>query len=378
MAKIDVSNQSSASVPTPSAGNTSVYVDTADKKLKTKDDTGTVTDYSAPGSSITALTGEVTATGPGSVAATVSNAAVISKVLTGYVASPGVVAATDTILQAIQKLGARIEAGWFGDGHDGDVTISADTTLVRDMYYNNLTVNSGATLFTGGFRIHVLGTCTVASGGAIDRNGNNASGNTAGAASAAGTLTATIAGGTGGGAGVGAGGSASGNAVGAAGGAGGAGGTGGTAAGAAGTLTVVPTNSGGTDVLFTVGRASLARDTVAAVCTGGSGGGGGGGSGAATSGGGGGAGGGVLLIAAKTLTGAGTIRANGGIGGNAPIANGGGGGGGGGGAVVFITDNDTTATSLVIQVNGGLGGGGAGNGVTGSAGSVGRIYRVRT
>lgn len=53
---------------------------------------------------ITALTGEVTASGPGSVAATVANSAVIAKVLTGYISGAGTVAATDTILQAVQKL----------------------------------------------------------------------------------------------------------------------------------------------------------------------------------------------------------------------------------------------------------------------------------
>ena len=54
---------------------------------------------------ITQLTGQVTAgPGSGSQAATVSNAAVIAKVLTGYVSGAGTVAATDTILQAIQKI----------------------------------------------------------------------------------------------------------------------------------------------------------------------------------------------------------------------------------------------------------------------------------
>jgi hypothetical protein len=47
------------------------------------------------------LTGEVTSVGN---AATVSNAAVISKVITGYASSAGTVAATDTLLQAVQKL----------------------------------------------------------------------------------------------------------------------------------------------------------------------------------------------------------------------------------------------------------------------------------
>ena len=47
------------------------------------------------------LTGEVTSVGN---AATVPNATVIGKVLTGYTSGAGTVAATDTILQAIQKL----------------------------------------------------------------------------------------------------------------------------------------------------------------------------------------------------------------------------------------------------------------------------------
>lgn len=44
----------------------------------------------------------------------------------------------------------------FGDGSDGDVTISTPTTLTRDMYYNNLTVND--TLTTDGYRIFVKDT----------------------------------------------------------------------------------------------------------------------------------------------------------------------------------------------------------------------------
>ncbi|MBM3131956.1 MAG: hypothetical protein FJZ95_02840, partial [Chloroflexi bacterium] len=43
--------------------------------------------------------------------------------------------------------------GTFGDGSDGDVTISADTDLTRDMYYNTLTVNSTKILSTKGYRI---------------------------------------------------------------------------------------------------------------------------------------------------------------------------------------------------------------------------------
>lgn len=57
---------------------------------------------------ITALTGEATASGSGSVAITLSNAAVIGKVLTGFVSGAGTVAATDTILQAFNKINGNV------------------------------------------------------------------------------------------------------------------------------------------------------------------------------------------------------------------------------------------------------------------------------
>lgn len=48
----------------------------------------------------------------------------------------------------------------FGNGVDGTVVISTNTFLSRDMYYNALTVNSGFTLFTNGFRVFVKNTLT--------------------------------------------------------------------------------------------------------------------------------------------------------------------------------------------------------------------------
>ena len=134
---------------TPPAGNTEIYVDPSTKKLHTKDDTGTVVDYSLA-SGISALTGEVTASGSGSVPATVSNAAVIAKLLTGFVETSGTVSSSDSILSAIQKLAARRNSAWFGEPTDGVVTISSNTTLIRDMYYDTLTINAGATVFTNG------------------------------------------------------------------------------------------------------------------------------------------------------------------------------------------------------------------------------------
>jgi hypothetical protein len=51
----------------------------------------------------------------------------------------------------------------YGTGSDGDVTISTNTTLTRDMYYTNLTVNDSITLNSGGFRIFVRNTLTLGS-----------------------------------------------------------------------------------------------------------------------------------------------------------------------------------------------------------------------
>jgi hypothetical protein len=58
------------------------------------------------------LTGE--ATSSGSNAVTLTNSAVIGKVITGFTSTPGVVAATDTILQAIQKLNGNTAASGSG------------------------------------------------------------------------------------------------------------------------------------------------------------------------------------------------------------------------------------------------------------------------
>lgn len=67
------------------------------------DITGTNSGVNTGDQTIT-LTGEATGSGTGSFAVTLANSAVIGKVLTGYTSGAGTVTATDTILQAIQKL----------------------------------------------------------------------------------------------------------------------------------------------------------------------------------------------------------------------------------------------------------------------------------
>jgi hypothetical protein len=73
----------------------------------------------------------------------------------------------------------------FGDGSDGNVIISSDTTLTRDMFYNNLTIESGKVLNTNGYRVFVKG--VLINKGTIRNNGSNASGYTGASGGAKGT-----------------------------------------------------------------------------------------------------------------------------------------------------------------------------------------------
>jgi len=88
--------------------------------------------------------------------------------------------------------GATGEAGvgvddLFGDGADGDSTLTANTVLARDMYYGSLTLGAGVTLSPNGYRIFVHDVLTLGANAIIDRSGLTA---TAGAAAtlAPGTL----------------------------------------------------------------------------------------------------------------------------------------------------------------------------------------------
>lgn len=76
----------------------------------------------------------------------------------------------------------------YGDGSDGAVVISGNTTLTKDTFYTNLTINAGITLNAGGYRIYGNGTLT--NNGTIS---NAASGATPGAS---GTLAGGAPGGT--------------------------------------------------------------------------------------------------------------------------------------------------------------------------------------
>lgn len=257
----------------------------------------------------------------------------------------------------------------FGDGSDGNVTISAGTTtLTADMYYDTLTVDAGAVLATAGFRVFCKTAAVI--NGTVRNNGLAGSAVGVGGSVGNNVLRPTAAGGAGGTAA----GTAGTNVTNALGGAGGAGGAGsGGAGGAGGTVTVPVAGTGGTKVMADVFAISRGRNALFTTSLD-AGGGGGGGGGDGTAGAGGGASGAPVVLIAKSVTGSGVIESKGGAGGSAAAGNRGGGGGGGGGWVAVITNAAITPT---IDVSGGAGGAGFGTGVAGSAGSAGRSIVLR-
>lgn len=285
----------------------------------------------------------------------------------------------------------------YGDGSDGDATISANTTLASDKYYRNLVINSGAIVNTGQFRIFCSISITISGSSSIvspGNNGSDASGITAGAGGAAvgaGYFQASAAGGTGS--------SPGGSTIHSLGGNGGSQGGGG-----AQFAPSVGGGSGQAPGTATVSNVKLIANwhlaTLLDIETGGGGGtggtklfegGGGGGLGGFGGGGlgapgGGGSAAGMIAVYAKSITiGAGSsIVAAGGNGGNATGAsNGGGGGGGGGAGGIIIMVYNTLSNSGSITTpggTGGTGGAGGGNGAAGSAGisgSTGAIYQFQ-
>jgi hypothetical protein len=240
-----------------------------------------------------------------------------------------------------------------GDGADGDVTISGNTTLTRHMNYNNLTVNNGVTLYTAGFEVRVAGTLT--NNGTISVKGGDGGNASSGMGGAAGTPAYTTARGY--------------LAVPGAGGAGGNGGsTSDTLFGAAGPAGIVAVTAA-TAVIIRAGAgggggggkgdsptSGTAGSSIGIGASGGIG------SAASTSasglqgGGGSGAGGGVIFLVSNVINNAGTITAAGGNGGNSSGTLGGKGGGGGGGTI-YIRYRSTAGSGLGTRtVSGGAAG----------------------
>jgi hypothetical protein len=259
------------------------------------------------------------------------------------------------LLDGVDSTGLVPASVVFGDGSDGDATISSATALSRDMYYDNLTIATGQTLNPNGFRVFVSGTLTLQDGASIARNGNDGSSDPdppvdGGAGLSSGSL---------GGSGAGAPGFCSDPGESTSNSLGGSGGGDATSIGAncpPGSATAPPASAGG-DGVFRSAPAAISGHTLdGTVVTGGAGGGGWSGNDFGTGGG----GGGVVVVAARkvVVVGAASITANGGAG-SGPPAFGNAGGGGGGGVVVVISATPRPA-GLTLSVSGGAGGPGGG------------------
>ena len=258
-----------------------------------------------------------------------------------------------------------------GDGSDGAVTISAPTTLTRDMYYTTLVVDSGITLSPANFRI--FASTSITNNGTISVIGGNASGATPGTAVAAGSFT----GGSAGGAGAVNNGTAGTTINSYLGGNGGTGGSvparGNGAAGGGGTVAVTKPRTAPIAIV------AIDPGSTIRLFSGGAGGGGGGGDTASISGGGGGGGGGVIFLASPTITNSvtGTISVVGGNGGTGGSIGFGAGGGGGGGGGSVITMSKTYSNLGSVVVTGGTGGSpGSGGGTAGANGGTGNLYQI--
>jgi len=104
------------------------------------------------------LTGDVTSVGN---ATTLTNASVIAKILTGYIKGVGIVASTDSILQAIQKL----------DGNDdGKQSLDATLTSLASYNTNGILTQTSSDTFTGRTITGTSGKITVTDGSGVAGN----------------------------------------------------------------------------------------------------------------------------------------------------------------------------------------------------------------
>lgn len=265
----------------------------------------------------------------------------------------------------------------FGDGSDGDLVLNGTLNLVRDMFYNNLTLTIRGKIYTNNFRLFVRNTLInygdIGFFGSPGSNGTALLGGIGGAATAAGTLLANESGANGGNPGF-----AGSNSFDTNPGLGGKGGNGGLGAGGVGG------NSG--NCIAPTSSISLPKNFLSATCFcsinqlgfsalySATSGGGGGGATASGGGGGGGAAGAIVVICARAIFNYNRIFSIGGYGGNADFlaADAVGGGGGGGGGIISLFYNYIIPGT--IDVSGGIYGLGYVGGANGTAGLPGSIF----
>jgi hypothetical protein len=401
-------------------GSTNGYLSSTDWNTFNSKGNATVTNIAMTVPAFLAVTGTPITTGSGTFAIASASGLTANSVLAAPNGTTGAVSVRALVANDIPNISAAkittgvlspavggVPLGFFGDGSDGDVTLTSGVLmLARDMFYRNLVITGTASILPTGFRIFVSETLdlTNAPSNAINRNagnGGNASGSTGGTGFS--TLSSNTVGGTAGAAGgsagatgiITAGGQVLATAISAQqtslGGSNGQSGGGGTSAGS---LQPRPQVLAQPNSFYRVDHQILRGAQVFGGGLSGPGGtsGAGDGTNAGAGGGGGGAGSGVICIFAKTIardstTAAGCISVNGGNGGNASgstlgTTGGGGGGAGTGGGVVIIYFAQLTGSvaTNVIRAFGGNGGNG-GNSVTasrsagqgGQGGSGGRI-----
>lgn len=357
-----------------------------------------------------------------------------ANVATGYTgANAYVLANGSSVFKDIQMGGTTIQytitnSGIFsfGDGSDGDATISINTTLTSDKYYSNLTINDGVTLIPGSYRIFVKNILTLGAGssGKIALNGavggKGQPGGTGGSHGGGGTGGSLANGYLNGSVGGDGGAGHSGNGDGLAGnispsatnclntGAAGTGGNGGSEAPASGGPGAAAGTSTASNVkLIANWHLATLLDIIKTDATptgykrgqtipfsGSSAGGGGGGgannqgTGIGCGGGGGGSNGGIVAIYARiiVMNSGSSITANGGNGGDGGDSDnlgnawggGGGGGGGSGGIIVLVYNSLTNNGSITVTAgSGGSPGIGSANGTSGTVGSAGTIYQFQ-
>lgn len=117
------------------------------------------------------LSGQATGSGTTSISVTLDNAAVINKVLTGFTSTTGTILATDSILQAIQKLDGNLASATAGGvssvtGTTNRITATAGSNPIIDIsasYVGQTSITTLGTITTGAYQATAIADAYIAS-----------------------------------------------------------------------------------------------------------------------------------------------------------------------------------------------------------------------